>query len=158
VRSHTIKGATSQQRDSTEAPYFTKKNDEIPYQAKKETFPEPTSEKIRSRFSMLDFNNSQRRRKRASNGCVIAWFEYTKYRITTANCSNRCLPKSGYFGYSSWAIYYLPQSGKSSLDLMGGRMKTRLKKKASQQQELYVQIRDAIADQIIQHGFKQNGI
>ena len=49
---------------------------------------------------------------------VDSLFEYTKVSdyYSKLQVIDVCL-KSGYFGYSSWAIYYLPQSGKSSLDL-----------------------------------------
>ena len=86
---------------------------------KKETFPEPTSEKFDPDFSCWTLATHKGGETGHLMDVVESLFEYTKVSdyYSKLQVIDVCL-KYGYFGYSNWAIYYLPQSNKSSLDLM----------------------------------------
>lgn len=86
---------------------------------KKETFPEPTSEKFDPDFSCWTLATHKGGETGHLMDVVESLFEYTKVSdyYSKLQVIDVCL-KYGYFGYSNWAIYYLPQSNKSSLDLI----------------------------------------
>jgi hypothetical protein len=86
---------------------------------KKETFPEPTSEKFDPDFSCWTLATHKGGETGHLMDVVESLFEYTKVSdyYSKLQVIDVCL-KYGYFGYSNWAIYYLPQSNKCSLDLM----------------------------------------
>jgi hypothetical protein len=85
---------------------------------KKETFPEPTSEKFDPDFSCWTLATHKGGETGHLMDVIDSLFEYTKVSdyYSKLQVIDVCL-KSGYFGYSNWTIYYLPQSNKSSLDL-----------------------------------------
>ena len=85
-------------------------------------FEEPASSKFDPDFSCWVLSS----RFGGSNGCLMnaidELFEHTNASdyYSKSEVINTCL-KFGYFGYGNLAIYYLPPSNTSSLNLMEGK-------------------------------------
>jgi hypothetical protein len=85
-------------------------------------FEEPASSKFDPDFSCWVLSS----RFGGSHGCLMnaidELFEHTNASdyYSKSQVIDACL-KFGYFGYGNFAIYYLPQSNTSSLNLMEGK-------------------------------------